>query len=87
MAAREQNGVQKLICIAIDRTVEALARLTGGQPQVRSLRSKRFHMNDGFSCDSHLNISIIKFCRYYMDPRQNTAWTLYCFLMYTVYIG
>ena len=34
MAAREQNGVQKLICIAIDCTVEALARLTGGQPLV-----------------------------------------------------
>ena len=31
-AAREQNGVQKLICIALDRTVDALARLTGGRP-------------------------------------------------------
>ena len=30
MAVREQIGVQKLICITIDRTVEALARLTGG---------------------------------------------------------
>ena len=31
-AVREQIGVQKLTCITIDRTVEALARLTGGQP-------------------------------------------------------
>ena len=30
--SREQNGVKKLICITIDRTVDALARLTGGQP-------------------------------------------------------
>ena len=30
-AAREQNGVQKFICIAIYRTVDAPARLTGGQ--------------------------------------------------------
>ena len=30
-AAREQNGVQKLICITIDRTVDALAQVTGGQ--------------------------------------------------------
>ena len=29
--AREHNGVQKLICITIDRTVDALARLTGGR--------------------------------------------------------
>ena len=29
--AREQNGVQKLICITIDRTVDAFARLTGGR--------------------------------------------------------
>ena len=31
-AVREQIGVQKLICITIDRTVDALARLTGGWP-------------------------------------------------------
>ena len=31
-ATREQNGLLKLICIIIDRTVDALARLTGGQP-------------------------------------------------------
>ena len=31
-AVREQIGVQKLICITIDGTVDALARLTGGWP-------------------------------------------------------
>ena len=33
-AAREQNGVLKLICMTIEGTIDKLARLTGGQPCV-----------------------------------------------------
>ena len=50
----EQIVVQKLICIIIDRTVDALARLTGGSPSLREQPSSKTTT----SCDAGLCVVV-----------------------------